>query len=500
MTAEEQIVQLETELARERAKNALLQAELQAQRAEMTRVRTENAQLRQQLDQIGTRLREVEGRLAKESHNSSKPPSSDGPGRKTHSQRKPSGKKTGGQPGHTGRTLMQMVRPDEVVRHRPAACAHCQQPLEGVQGQVKERRQVQDLPAVRLVVREHQVEEVRCPACQNMSEGSFPAGVQAPTQYGPNVRALAVYLHQYQLVPLARTCELLEDLYDCHLSEGALLTWVQQAATTLEATVAQIADWLSESRLIHGDETGVRVAGKLHWLHVTSTQWLTHLACHAKRGKQALEAIGIWPRFQGRAMHDRWKSYDAYHCAHSICGAHLLRDCTCVAEQEEQRWAAQMQDLLADMAEAADQWRHTGASALPADERDGWVAQYFEVLARGFAAQPLPSAEEVPKRGGRRKQSAAKNLLDDLLRRADQVLAFLDDLSIPFTNNQAERDLRMVKVQQKIAGTFRSEEGVMAFCRIRSYLSTMRKQGHRMLVALAAVFAGQPLPVAWAPE
>ncbi len=196
-------------------------------------------------------------------------------------------------------------------------------------------------------------------------------------------------------------------------------------------------------------------------------------------------------------MRDRWASYDGYQCAQSICGAHLVRDCTYVDEQEQQPWAQEMADLLLSMNEAPEEWRKLGASAVPADERDAWVAQYFELLANGFAAQPLPSAEDIPKRGGRRKQSAAKNLLDELLRRAEQVLAFLDDLSIPFTNNQAERDLRMVKVQQKIAGTFRSEDGATAFCRIRSYLSTMRKQGHAMLAALAAVFVGKPFPVAW---
>jgi hypothetical protein len=192
-------------------------------------------------------------------------------------------------------------------------------------------------------------------------------------------------------------------------------------------------------------------------------------------------------------MRDRWASYDHYNCLHSICGAHLVRDCIYVSEQEQQDWAA-------EMAEAADHWRKLGVQAVPAEERDGWIAQYFELLASGFATQPAPSAEDVAKRGARRKQSAAKNLLDELLRRAEQVLAFLDDLSIPFTNNQAERDLRMVKVQQKIAGPFRSEDGATAFCRIRSYLSTMRKQGHAMLTALAAVFAGHPLPIAWAPK
>ena len=177
-----------------------------------------------------TRLREVEKRLAKDSHNSSKPPSSDGPGRQPRSQRKASGKKTGGQPGHPGRTLMQEASPDEVVRHRPAECIHCQQVLVGVVGNVKERRQVHDLPEVRLVVREHQGEEVRCPVCQGLSEGSFPAGVEAPGKSGPNVRALAVYLHQYQLVPLGRTCEVLADLCDCQVSEGTLTVWVRASS------------------------------------------------------------------------------------------------------------------------------------------------------------------------------------------------------------------------------------------------------------------------------
>jgi transposase len=479
MTQEERIAQLEQE-----------NAELRAQLAEAY----------QQISQLAQRVQRLEGQLAKDSHNSSKPPSSDGPRRKPHRQRQRSEKPTGGQPGHPGHTLMQVSRPDEVVQHRPQVCAHCQQSLEGVAGQLKERRQVHDLPEIRLVVREHQVEEVCCPTCQQVSRGSFPGGIEAPVQYGPQVRALAVYLHEYQLVPLARVSELLADVCACEVSEGTLLTWVECAAERLASTVAQIADWLSVSPLQHADETGMRIAGKLHWLHVNSTRFLTHLAWHAKRGRKALDDIGIWPRFRGRAMRDRWASYDHYPCAQSICGAHVVRDCVYVAEQEQQEWAPEMADLLLSMAAAADEWRQRGADAVPVEERDAWVAQYFDLLAGGFAAQPLPSAEDVPKRGGRRKQSAAKNLLDGLLRRAEQVLAFLDDLSIPFTNNQAERDLRMVKVQQKIAGTFRSEDGATAFCRIRSYLSTMRKQGHAMLAALEAVFAGCPLPVAWSWE
>ena len=212
-----------------------------------------------------------------------------------------------------------------------------------------------------------------------------------------------------------------------------------------------------------------------------------------------MDEIGIWPRFLGRGMHDRLASYDAYECAHSIGGAHLLRDCAGVAQQEHQEWATEMQDFLLDLHDACHQWRLLQLTAVPAIERDEWVARYFEILAAGYAAQPPPPPSSAASRKGRRKQSKAKNLLDALLLRADQVLARLYDLRIPFTNNQAERDLRWAKVQQKISGTFRSATGVTAFCRIRSYLSTMHKQGHSMLAALAAVFAGKPLPVAWAP-
>jgi transposase len=473
MTGEACIAQL-------KAENAALRAEVKA--------------LRKQLARVLARQPEQKRPLRKDSHNSSKPPSTDGLTRKTRSQRIPTGRKAGGQRGHPGYTLSLVEPPDEVLRHRPERCATCQHPLAGVTGEVIERRQVQDLPPWRLVVSEHQVEQVQCPACQQMNRGTFPAEVSTPAQYGVHLRALAVYLNQAQFVPAQRTCEALAELCGCALSAGTLARWVQQAAVVLGPTQLQIAESILASPLQHGDETGVRVQGQLHWLHVNSTRWLTHLAWHRKRGHEALEAIGIWPRFRGRSMHDRWASYDQYGCAHSICGAHLLRDLTFVQEHH-QDWAGDLKEVLLGMYEAAREWRERGAMRLPAHEREEWVGQYFDVLARGFAAQPPPP--QIPHRQrGRSKQSAAKNLLDDLVRRAEQVLAFLDDLTIPFTNNQAERDLRMVKVQQKIAGTFRSERGLTAFCRIRSYLSTMRKQGHTMLAAMVAVFRGHPLPIA----
>ncbi len=235
MTAEEELIQLKKDLVVERAKTARLEREL-------VRERAENASLRQMLEEALRRLGEVEGKLAKDSHNSNKPPSSDGLGRKRASLRKRSEKKTGGQPGHPGHTLKMVERPDEVVRHRPLVCQHCQHLLEGGIGKIKERRQVHDLPEMRLRVCEHQAEEVPCPACGQQTVGRFPAQVTAPVQYGPNIQALALYLHQGQLVPMVRTCEVLDEVCGCHLSQGTLLRWVQEASKRLDTTVEQIAN------------------------------------------------------------------------------------------------------------------------------------------------------------------------------------------------------------------------------------------------------------------
>ncbi len=479
---------------------------------EARKLREENAALQRALAQKDSRIAELESLLmaallrieelerrgGKDSHNSSKPPSSDGLRRKVREKRKKSEKRSGGQQGHPGHTLSQGAEPDRVMMHRPEMCENCHQDLQHIPGEVKERRQVHDLPELRLEVEEHQVVEICCPHCQARSRGSFPATVRATAQYGPRVQALAVYLSQFQLLPMERVCETLSDLCHCGLSEGTLLNWIEQAAHTLEPTQQRIKTLLLQSELLHADETGVRIKGILHWVHVAATGVLTFYGWHRKRGREAMDALGIWSHFQGRAMHDRWASYDQYDCAHSLCGAHLLRDCLFVAEQEKQPWGQQMFEVLLLMLQTTDQWRVKGANHLPKPLRDELLAQYFDVLKVGFAAHTAQSPPvSLSKKQGRPKQSASKNLLDALLERAEDVLAFLDDLTLPFTNNLAERDLRMIKVQQKISGTFRSADGATAFCIIRSYLSTMRKQGRSMLPALKAVFLSSPFPIAW---
>jgi transposase len=456
----------------------------------------ENAELRKQLAEALARIEELERQQKKDSHNSHKPPSSDGLRRKTHSLRKPSGRKSGGQSGHAGQTLEMRAHLDETSRHRPQTCQQCGESLQAIRGRLVERRQVHDLPEIRLVVYEHQVEEICCPHCHALTRGSFPPEVSAPVQYGPRVRGWAVYLNQYELVPMERTCQIMREALGCSISEGTLTTWVQLASRGLQETCHKIKQLVRASGLMHEDETGIHIGKKLHWLHVNSTAFLTHLQWHQRRGQLAMDEIGILPLYQGRLMRDRFSSYDHYDCEQSICGAHLLRDLTAVFEQFKQQWASDMKDLLLQMNELAHQYRGQGALCFPAPLRTDLVARYFEILLSGLAAQPPPVPRPVGKRG-KQAQTEAKNLLDALLHRAHQVLAFLDDLRIPFTNNQAERDLRMVKVQQKISGSFRSDDGATAFCRIRSYLSTLHKQAHPLLEALVAVFSGHPFPIAF---
>jgi transposase len=250
-------------------------------------------------------------------------------------------------------------------------------------GEVRERRQVHELPDLRLRVTEHQVEAIGCPVCHHVTTAHFPVGVDAPAQYGPRMRAFAVYLSHFQLLPMERIQELGADLLGCHLSEGSLANWSQQAARTLEPTMLRLKELLKCSHLNHVDETGARIKGLLHWFHVLANRWLTLYAWHRKRGQEAINHMGIVPDYRGRLIHDRWVSYGGYPCEHSLCGAHLLRDCLGVAESSKQTWAQDMYALLLRMQEVAKQWRASGAKAVPQAQRDALVLEYFELLRQG---------------------------------------------------------------------------------------------------------------------
>ena len=469
-------------------------AQLEAENAALREQVSELPVLREQVTALVLRVQELEARLAKDSHNSGKPPSSDGLKRKPKSLRKRSGKKAGGQLGHRGQTLHLVAVPDEVVEHRPVVCDACGTPLHDASIVVRERRQVYELPPVWLRITEHQRLQVRCPVCAQVSAGMFPAAVPSRAQYGPRLRALAVYLVQAQFIPLGRTQQLLTELFGVRLGRGTVVGWVQQAAHTLQPVEAAIMAALGRAPVLHNDETGVRLSGRVAWAHVASTGRLTHYAVHPQRGSAATDAIGILPHFQGVSVHDGWAGYRSYTaCRHALCNVHHLREVTFLEEEYQQAWAGELKHLLQEMRAAADQARTQGLRQVPTAQHAPLCARYRDLLAAGLAANPPPQVQRQPSQRGRLAQSPARNLLERLILGQDQVLAFLDDLAIPFDNNQAERDLRGLKIQQKVSGCFRSETGAQAFACLRGYLATLRKQGLALLAALESVFAGRPL-------
>jgi transposase len=306
-----------------------------------------------------------------------------------------------------------------------------------------------------------------------------------------------VYLVQAQFIPFGRAQQVLADLFAVQLGRGSVVGWVQQAARTLEPVEAALTAALVRVPVLHNDETGVRRAGRLAWAHVASTARLTHYAIHAKRGAEATNAMGILPAFHGVSLHDGWAGYRAYTaCRHALCNVHHLRELTFLEEEYRQAWAGELKALLRAMRTAAEQARAQGQRQVPTIQHDPLLARYRNLLAVGLAANPPPLSRRRPGQRGRLAQSPARNLLERLVLGQDQVLgiwAFLAELAIPFDNNQAERDLRGLKIQQKVSGCFRSNAGADAFACLRGYLATLRKQGQALLTALETVFAGRPL-------
>src|SRR6266705_306430 len=490
MTIEEERVSLREENKELREQLAQRDELIQQQQALLSQQNAVIQQHSEQMSHLSEQVKSLRDQLAKDSHSSHLPPSSDRFGRKPKSLRNPSEKKSGGQAGHPGASLLFSCTPDEITQLQVERCEACQQDLQAVAACGRERRQVLDLPLPRLLVREYQAEQKQCPACQQITIAAFPAGVQAPIQYGPHVGATAVYLVEQQLVPLARACEVMGDLLAVQMSEGTVWELIKRCAGQLATVEQQITEALIHREVIHQDETGLSVAGKRHWMHVTCTPTLTHYHVDASRGQTALEAIGILPQFTGIAVHDGWGSYFLYDCEHAVCIVHLLRDLVFLAEQGIP-WAADLKTLLLDMKEATDQAREQGKRWLDPLEVVDWEAQFLRLLDDGDQAHPRATAP--PGKRGRCKQSDARNLLDRLRKQQQAVLTFLEDLRVDFDNNLAERDLRMVKVQQKVSGCFRSETFAHAFARIRGYLSTLRKQGLPVLSSLQATLCGHPV-------
>ena len=435
--------------------------------------------------QLEQRLKGLEGRLAKNSSNSHQPPSSDGLKKpRVKSLRTRTGRKPGGQPGHPGRTLQRVKEPDHIELHELIVCPQC-----GGRGLGREpvldyeSRQVFDLPPRPLEVTEHRAEIKRCPRCDAAVRAAFPPGVSAPVQYGPRFQSLMVYLNQQQLLPYDRLAQLCQDLFGQPLSAGTLVAANERVFARLEPFAQVLASQVPQASVVHLDESGLRVAGALHWLHVASTAQLTFYGVHPKRGTAAMDAFGIIGACRQWVVHDHWKPYFSYpECLHALCNEHLLRELKFLWEEQQEVWARQLSDWL-----LALHRRRQKHGQLGEHQFKRALKQYRIMVRRGRHRHPRrPSGQ------GHRAQSKAANLLDRLEDFDWSILAFLWDERVPFTNNQGEQDIRMIKVRQKISGCFRTLHGAQMFCRIRSYLSTCRKQGRNLWEAIQRAVVGQP--------
>lgn len=453
--------------------------------------------LKAQNAELHARVEKLEAQLTKNSTNSHKPPSSDGLKKPMPKSRRESGKrKSGGQPGHKGETLAMVAAPDEVIVHALRRCEHCHHDLSGtaVMGLVK--RQVFDIPPLRLQVTEHQAEVKVCPGCQHTGRAAFPQRVNAPTQYGPNVLAQAVYLHSYHLLPLARLREWFVDCVGQGLSEGTLQGALAQMAEAVAPALDTIYEGLTRSKVVHLDETGLRIAQRTGWLHTASTPALTYYTVHSQRGDEAMLDAGVLPNCHGWAVHDGFQPYFTFETVrHALCHAHHLRELQFLVEHYDAKWADAMQTLLLTM----KQHKQEHPDGLPTSLIHALEAQFDALLKQGFREHPV--LPRPPNSNKRVAQHPATNLLIRLRDYHDAVLAFIHYPQVPFDNNLAERDLRMMKVKQKISGCFRTWTGAELFAAIRTYLSTARKQGVSMLRAAHLALLGTPfIPAIPLPE
>ena len=457
-------------------------------------------ELLSRLNQLEAEVKELKGRLGKNSRNSSKPPSGDGFGKRTRSLRRKSEKPIGGQPDHPGQTLEWCSVPEFVEMHDIESCSGCGQSLVTVAVDEVLSRQVFDIPPIELLVTEHQVAVKCCPGCGQKSQGRFPFEASNVVQYGPRLKGMMVYLMEQQLLPSNRTCECLSDLLGVSVSEGTLYNTRAQCTEAIAPLEEEIAQAIKAAEVVHFDETGLRVNQHLWWLHVAATDGLSDYFVHPKRGRLAMDEMAILPEFEGKAVHDGLRSYQGYDCEHFLCNAHHLRELQYVLEQYGQWWAFHLSVLLVSIHTQVKGLKAQG-EAVPDEDLAALAARYDAILDQGLKQNPIPPPDSTkPKKRGRPKRSVPRNLLERLQTHQAAVLGFMYNFDVPFDNNQAERDLRMMKLKQKIPGCFRSEQGAKDFCCIRGYLSTLRKQGLDVLDALVDLFSGNAHSLLTQPE
>jgi transposase len=456
----------------------------------------ENAELRELVTALGARLdalerenAELKRQLGQNSQNSSRPPSSDSPFAKPapRSLRGRSGRKPGGQQGHPGSTLAQVADPNERLRHEPGPCCGCGADLSGAPEVGMERRQVFDLPPMTVRVSEHQLIARRC-RCGVTTCGVAPQGVTAPVQYGPRITAIILYLYVGQFLSKKRTAQALAELFGTPVSQGTVATMTQRATAGLDEFLGVVVDRIAEAPVAGFDETGLRVAGALHWVHCARTDKYTLITCHRRRGRAGIDDAGVLGRFRGVAVHDAWAPYDTYlDVDHQLCCAHALRELQGVTDttppEADWCWAGQAADALVTIQQLVAEAINSGADILDVDALDKQVRLYRSAAQIGITST---AARADPVMG---KHNA---LAHRLLNRQDDYLRFTTDWQIPADNNGSERDIRMIKLRQKVSGCLRTLTGAKQFCAIRSYLSTAAKHGRHFFDTLVMLAEGRP--------
>ena len=462
------------------------------------RLLQENAELRNTIEQLtltieslNQTLAELREQLNKNSRNSSKPPSSDGlkkPAPK--SLRKPSGKSAGGQRGHKGVNLAVTRKPDEVIPHMPERCVGCPRYLTCMgKACVSEVRHVVDA-VVDVKVTAHKVLMVNCPMWNKTYKGAFPADVKGFVQYGENLQALVISLNTIGAVSVNRVHEILGSVFGIPLSTGTINNMVSRFVSKITGTVEQIRKFVSGAMVGHFDETGLHINGKLQYVHVASSSAYTYLYLHEKRGHKAMDAGGVLPVFAGTAVHDCWRSYWHYGTVHAVCCAHLLRELKGIQENNpQQTWALAFSELLLDMKAAKEQAVESQRNCLNAEVLQVYRQRYDAILEKGRDENPLP--KRTPGMRGRTKRGKVLALIDRLKEYKGAVCLFAENFAVPFDNNQAERDLRMIKVKAKVTGGFRTENGAQEYLNVMSYVGTAKKQGVNSFEAIKRALSGE---------
>jgi len=430
---------------------------------------------------IMARIEELEGRLKKNSNNSSKPPSSDGSGKVIKNNREKSTRSQGAQTGHKGNGLTPYTVVDKEITLRAEGKCECGQDLsEGTRIHTKDIQLI-DLPEKLMEVTEYHIESVQC-RCGKIHKPLFPYAQRV--QYGERVKSLLAYMNTMQQLPYDRLQELMRDIFGFPVSDGLIKSSIELCSDNLEKTMRQIKEQALKLPVAHADETGLRIEGRTSWVHDFSTAAHTVLIPHEKRGKEAMDAIGLLPVYDGTLMHDRWASYDNYQCGHALCNAHLMRDLKYLHEEMGRTWALELKTVL----QQANENKLTTSSTLYEEVRSG--IENIVLKAIGLEEIDLKPAK---KKRGKKKKGKALCLLDVFKDRLSEILKFLSNPEVPFDNNQAERDIRMVKLKQKISGCFRTMKGAMMFCRIRSYISTIKKQKMNVWESILAAVKGNPV-------